>query len=832
MRDPRADTEVLPDPDRRAAEAKTLRDLEWDRLVAAVGSRCRGPLRETLESLPLAASADEARAWMAETEEALRARRDGEPVPLDGVREVRPSVARVSKLGVLDGPQLAALRSTLGAARVLRRYLAARKARFPRLSLRCALDPSLDALEEEIAACIEPGGTVADHASPELRRLRTEVANLRARIVARLEQMLLEHESVVQDRFLTQREGRYVIPVRTDAHDKIPGIVHGTSTSGATAFVEPRAVVEQQNRLTLALAEMEREEQRILAQLSDLVRERAPELSAALDALELADLRDASARLAEDLRAWPPEIVDEARVSLHDGRHPLLSLDGVTVVPNDVAIGAGRALVLSGPNAGGKTVALKLLGIVALMARAGLPAPAAEGAVVGFFDEVLSDVGDEQSMQRNLSTFSAHVRSMARILELAGPRSLVLLDEVATGTDPGEGAALACAIVDSLCRRGAAVAVTTHYEPLKAMALGDERFRNASVGFDVARMAPTFHVRMDVPGASSALAVAARFGLDPLVVERARTLLPEQARTFDALVRKLESEHDAVRGAREALESERRAVGEARERVEAELRKVKERDKTRLSTEGERLLALIRETRDEVRAARQAMRKSPTDAGLVEAAKAAVERAALLAAESGEIGSALAPERVEPAGQPPEPAALAPGQRVYVPRLKTEVEIVEGPSKGRVRVAAGAVKLWVEVDELRPGKGAAARAQPGGRGPRDARDEGEGREPEPRDARDAGPGPAEPPRRAIQTDANTLDLRGMRVDDAIALTESFLDRLYGASQHVGFIVHGVGTGALRDAVREYLRGASRYVRRFRGGTFDEGGDRMTVVEIS
>jgi len=819
-----------------SAEQKTLRDLEWDRLVSAVASRCRGPRSARMggeggEPLPLASSIAEARAWMAETEEALRARRDGEPLPLDGIRDVRAALARVTKLGVIEALELWSVKTTLGAARVLRKFLAQRKQRFPRLVIECALDPTLDALEEEIAACIEAGGTIADHASPELRRVRSEVAGLRARIVARLEQMLLEHEAVISDRFLTQRDGRYVIPVRTDAHEKIPGIVHGTSSSGATAFVEPRAIVEQQNRLTLAISEMHREEQRILAQLSDLVRERAPELGAALDALDLADLRDASARLADDLRAWPPEILEEPRIELHAGRHPLLTLDGVAVVPNDLEIGGGHALVLSGPNAGGKTVALKLLGMVALMARAGLPTPAQEGAKVGFFDAVLSDVGDEQSMQKNLSTFSAHVRSMARTLDLAGPRTLVLLDEVATGTDPGEGAALACAIVDSLCRRGAAVGVTTHYDPLKAMALSDTRFRNASVGFDVQTMSPTFHVRMDVPGASSALAVASRFGLDPLVIERARELLPEQARTFDALVRRLESEHDAVRATRDGMERERKQAADARDRIEAELEKLKQRDKTRLSLEGERLMALIRETRDEVRAARQSMRKSPTDAGLIEAAKAAVERAASLAAEGGEIGSAIAPERVEPPGHAPSPDELVVGQRLFVPRLKAEVEIVEGPSKGRVRVAAGAVKLWVELDELRPSREGARTNKDASRGAaretarEDARREEGPREGAPREA------PREPARRAIQTDANTLDLRGLRVDDAVTMTETFLDRLYGDSTPVGFIVHGVGTGALRDAVREYLKSATRYVRRFRPGSFEEGGDRMTVVEL-
>ena len=792
--------------------AKTLRDLEWDRLVAALASRCRGPLHDSLQAIPLASSLDEARMWMSETQEALVARRNGEPLPLHGIRDVRSALARATKLGVLSGFELAGIRSTLGSARVLRKFLSARKAHFVQLNRRCHLDPTLDGLEEEIGACIEPGGTIADHASPELRRLRTEVAHLRARIVQRLEQMLIEHEAVIQDRFLTLREGRYVIPVRTDAHERLPGIVHGTSSSGATAFIEPRAIVDSQNRLTLAVSEMEREEQRILAQLSDLVRERAPELAAALDALDLADLRDASARLADDLRAWPPELTEESCIEATSARHPLLALDGVAVVANDLSLRGGHALVISGPNAGGKTVALKLMGILALMARSGLPLPCAEGARIGYFEEIISDVGDEQSMQMNLSTFSAHVKSMARTLDLAGPRSLVLLDEVATGTDPAEGAALACAIVDSLARRGAAVAVTTHYEALKAMALSDDRFRNASVGFDIERMAPTFAVRMDVPGASSALAVAARFGLDPLVIERAREMLPEQVKNFDALVRKLESEHDAVHRVREALEQEKRLAAEVRERSEVELRKMRERDKQKLTTEGERLLVMIRETRDEVKAARQAMRKSPSDLAVLEAAKAAVERAQKLATGDSEIASALRPDLSQHAGTPLKEAELTIGQRVFIPRLKAEAEIIEGPQKDKVRVAAGAVKLWIDIEELRTKK--TPRVDDSKR-----RTKEEAIEPPPASGR------------GIRTESNSLDVRGMRVDDAIGMTESFLDRLYGSSERIGYLVHGVGTGALRDGLREFLRAAKRYVIRIRPGDFDEGGDRITVVEI-
>jgi DNA mismatch repair protein MutS2 len=278
---------------------KSLRDLEWGRIVDAVAERCAGPLGDRLEALPFASDVEGARLAMAETAEALGLRREGDPLPLSGIRDVRSSLDRVARSGALDGPSLRDVRLTLTAGRALRTFLARRKERCARLYAACPLDPTLDGLERELAAAIEPDGTVSDAASPELRRLRAEVGHLRARIIGRLEQILIEHRDVVQDRFHTVREGRYVVPMRTDAHDRIPGIVHGTSGSGATVFIEPRALVEQQNRLTLALGELEAEQARILAQLSELVGERLHELRAAVEALDHADLRSASARLEE-----------------------------------------------------------------------------------------------------------------------------------------------------------------------------------------------------------------------------------------------------------------------------------------------------------------------------------------------------------------------------------------------------------------------------------------------------------------------------------------------------------------------------------------------------
>ncbi len=785
-----------------SAFERTLRDLSFRTIVEAVAERCVGPLGITLAAtgLPFARTPDEARALMEETAEAMAARREGDATPLEGLRDARPSLLRVTKGGVLSGPALADVLSVLGAARALRRFLAKRKNTMPRLFAACALDPGLDVLHDEIGAAVDPSGTLHDGASPALKKLRSEIATLRARITSRLEEMLVAHSDVVSDRFVTERDGRYVLPMRSDAHDKIPGIVHGTSQSGATVFVEPRALVESQNRLTLARSEMEIEELRILTSLSELVLERAAELGAALDALDRADLRDACGRLALDLRAVVPELLEGASIDAKGARHPLLVLEGRAVVANDLALSAGHGLVLSGPNAGGKTIALKLLGLFALMARSGLPVPASEGARVGFFEPILSDVGDEQSIEKSLSTFSAHVRSLARILERTGPRALVLLDEVATGTDPGEGAALASAVVTTALDRGAAIAVTTHYEALKALALTDARLTNGSVGFDVEKMAPTFELRLGAPGASSALQVARRFGLDADVIARAEALVPEHARAFDRLVHRLEADLDAARREREAAVAMRAEAERARAAADAELRALRERERTKLGREAEKLVTLLKETREEVRAARAAMRGSAGDAALVEAARHAIERAQKRL--DAEVGDALKAEPAEERGVRVDDKTLAIGDRVWVPRLRAEVDVIELPARGRVRVQSGAVKLTIDVADLRKPEA-----------PKEVR----------------APDPARLPDTSVRA-AETLDLRGLRVDEALALTETFLDRAYGEERKYATLLHGVGSGALRDALRAHLKsGLTRWVRSFRPGTIEEGGDRVTIV---
>jgi DNA mismatch repair protein MutS2 len=779
---------------------RALDDLEWARLERAVLDRCRGPLREN-GSVPLATTFEGAETALAETREAMELDAAGSPLIVDGVSDVSQTIARLSRMGSLDGPGLVQIKRTLSAARALRQFLARHKAFCPRLHAACALDPTLDAILDELGRHLDEDGTLHDHASAELRRLRTETANLRARLHARLEEILVRRADILQDSFHTVREGRYVVPVRRDAHERFEGIVHGASSSGATLFVEPQELVAQGNRLKVAQAEQEREEARILAELSDRVRDVLPALEAAVDALDLADLRQAAARFGVELKGRVLSLDREPVLDLKAAKHPLLLLEGGTVVGNDIVAVAGRALILSGPNAGGKTVALTTLGLAALMMRAGLPIPCADGSRAGFFHEVLTDVGDSQSLVKNLSTFSAHMKNVASIISRSKRGSLVLLDELAGGTDPHEGAALAAAIVDALCASGAATAVTTHYESLKAMGVTDARTRNASVGFDVQTMRPSFELTLDVPGSSSALSVAARFGIPTAVIERAERALPEESRTFEALVAELSEARAEHQRRAAALEEERRVHRKAREDLERELEKLRRREEKQLSEEGARLTKQMRDARAELRAARREIRRATTEAA------AEATRKKLDAIEKST--AAIAAERPPPAAPAGDseamgaPASLTVGDRVYVERLRAEAQIIEGPTRGEVRVAAGALKLWVPVAECRaprPDVPAPRRAAPR-----------RGRSPEPAD--------------------ETVDVRGMRAEDAIGCVESFLDRAYGASLGQVTIVHGIGEGALMHAVREHLAKHSAYARSHRPGTREEGGDRVTVVEL-
>jgi len=819
-------TETLRDP----CPDKTRTDLEYDRVLVALAERCVSAMGQSLaRDLPFGTTTAECRLLLEEAREATELLENAEPLPVVGLGDVSGAIGRVGAAGVLAPAEIRELGKALEAARALRRFLGARRSRVPALHAACSTDPTLDALADELASAFDPDGTLSDRASPRLKELRSEFSAARQRMLARLDDLMTRYEGILQDRFVTEREGRYVVPVRSDAHERFPGIVHATSASGATLFVEPRAVIPMGNRLKVLEAEVQREEQAIYAKLSDRIGDSLPSVFAAIDALARADVRAATARLALELRLAFPRVTDEARVDLHQARHPLLLLDTIrertegspdrgvqwdAVVPSDLSIASRRAMVVSGPNAGGKTVALKTMGLIALMTRAGLPVPCAEGSVVGIFEVVLTDVGDDQSLTKSLSTFSAHVRNLARILDETQPGALVLLDELAGGTDPREGEALAAGMLDSLTARGGAVVVTTHYEGLKALALADERFENASMGFNLATMSPTFRLAQGVPGSSSALAVARTFGLPSTVIERAERFLSREDVHFETVVKKLNDERAALEIARADAERREKEAESLRRELAGELRAAKEREQRHVSKEAESLLGAVRRAREELREAQAKLRAKKLDAAAVKEAQVAIDRVAAQVA----VGGALDPTMLTSAAPAPMPVPgdgppLKKGARVWVARVRAEADVLEVLPGGAVRVQAGPMKLVVDPSEVRavmPAESesrrkAAAPAKPGG-------------DPQGLEV-------------AVQTTDNTCDLRGLRTDDALSMAVSFLDRSINDERRVCFLVHGHGTGALKEAIRRELK-ASPYVRYFRAGNPGEGGDGVTIAWLS
>ena len=520
---------------------------------------------------------DEVRAGLRETREARWARAgEGEP-PWQGLVDIRAALAEAAPDGAtLDGLALAAIGGTLGAVERLTAYGARIATGAPTLGARLRELPRCRQLAATLACALDPDGRLRDEASPRLHAIRRQLQRLRTTLQARLETLLLDPTlaAALQDRYVTVRNGRYVVPVRDEARRTLRGIVHDRSASGATLFVEPEAVIELNNQLTQRTLEEREEERRLLSELTREVRAHLAQLDALVDGLGALDLAFARAALAERLHASEPDVADGGDVLLRGTRHPLLVAQrwqgGPPIVPMDLVLPAERpGLLITGPNAGGKTVALQTVGLLALMAQAGCHIPAEAGSRLPCFDQVLAVIGDEQSLAQDLSTFSSFVQQARELLETATARSLVLLDELGASTDPAEGAALGAALVEALLDRGARVVATTHLEPLKVFAETEPRCQNASVAFDAERLEPRFRIEYGQPGPSYALTIGERLGLPAPVITRARAHLGEERRRLEDLLARLrarerEAEARTAEAARREAEA-RQAVAEARE---------------------------------------------------------------------------------------------------------------------------------------------------------------------------------------------------------------------------------------------------------------------------
>jgi DNA mismatch repair protein MutS2 len=800
--------------------SKTLEDLGWGQLVEHLSQRAhteRGAA--ALRALEFCATAEEARARGVEIHEARRLTAAEAPLAFGGIRNVLEVVLRADKGGILEASELLAVAETAQGCARLRRHVRRHADVAPHLAAIAERIEDLGHVYHPILESFDDEGVLVDHASDDLGALRRRARKLEAELDRRAEALVSSSrlEPYVQDTYFTQRDDRYVLPIKVESRFFVKGIVHGTSQSGQTLFLEPEELVDLNNSLKLAECEVEEEERRILALLTGYVAEEREAFSRALEATTKLDQVAAGARLADDIEANPPVIAEEEEgFELRQVRHPLMLLAGRPCVANDIAIAPRSALILSGPNAGGKTVALKTVGLTALMTRAGLHVAADSGSRVPWFDSVESDIGDSQSLEKDLSTFSAHLLQLNRVLKSADASTLVLIDEIAVGTEPEQGAALAEAVLETLVERGVPTLVTTHYERLKALAAADARFANASVGFDLDEMKPTFRLHLGIPGSSGALQVARRLGLEAEVAARAEALLGEGRASVEDLLSTLADQRHKLEETCARAESDREAARTALRAAEAERRAAKaERKRAHRDMHGEAVAAL-RRARAELDSARVAVKRRRKDGEQLRATGKEVDRLA------GEIAE-HAPEGPPPPGLPARAEDLTPGTAVFVTSLGGRGHVVAAPARGKVTVQVGRARATASLTEVRldpsaPSRPAQARKQ---------RQEPRGKAAERRRgvalvrADDEGRAPA-------RTRDTTLDLRGERVDAALAALERYIDESLLVVRDVVFVIHGHGTGALRNAVREHVQQHAA-VEKWRAGKPTEGGDGITVL---
>jgi len=776
--------------------------------------------REAALALRPAASRTEAAQRQALGAEARRLRAGRPNLGLAGAHDVRPHAEKAALHGVLEPAELLEIHSTLVAVRTLRGNIGRLAQQYPLLAdlTRRMYDPAR--LVNEIVRCISPRGEIADTASPALAAVRREARIVHDRLQGRLQEILTNAvaRGVAQEALITERDGRYVIPIKADFRGQLRGIVHDVSGSGATLWVEPLGVVDLGNQYRELRLEEQREAQRVLRQLSELVADVSGQIETNVELLAELDVVLAAARLGELLKAHdlPQEgetqswLVDApAELRLLQARHPLLQ--GEIVPITLYAGGAFRVLMITGPNTGGKTVALKTAGLLALMALAGLPIPASEGSSVPAFDAIYADIGDEQSIEQSLSTFSSHMRNIVGVLERAGPRSLVLLDELGAGTDPEEGAALARAIVQRLLQQGCTVIATTHHGELKVFAHETPGVMNASVEFDAETLAPTYRLAVGLPGRSNAIAIAARLGMPRDVLEQARQAAgPEQERVGDLLA-DLQRERDRASAARLAVEQAAAEAEALRSRyagelAELDLERAALRDAARSEAEQE-LASLRTEMRETSRRLQRAVRTerpaaaaaAATAADLAEAEATATEVRARLDHLRGRE-----PERRQP--PPAAPAAIRPGDRVTVRGLDQTGEALSAPDdRGEFDIQLGALRMRIKQDQVeRVAQAAAASA--------------------------SRPIPITLPPRP-DSPGLELEVRGHRAEEAIPRIEEYLQSAYLAGLPFVRIIHGKGTGALRRVVREALA-SSPLVSDFEPAESRAGGEGVTIAHLA
>ncbi|MDF0651719.1 MAG: endonuclease MutS2 [Nitrospira sp.] len=792
--------------------------LEWPRLLDLLAQHAQSAIGAAqCRSLSLSSDLEDARLRQQETTEMVALLEGSDPMPLLTFPDIREHLTRSRKGGALEAGELRDCAVVLALMAEVERYAQAHKAETQALVR--VLSPlhnthSLRGILRAIEGVIQSDGSMKDTASPELRRLTHQAQGLKQEMRQHLEQILhsKRYEDVLQESYFAQREGRYVVPVKADMRGRIPGIVHDVSASRATVFLEPRELVELNNSIKVADLEIEREVQRILRELTALVASNADTIEQGIEVLAECDVIQARAELSRRLKCSSVLLNQDGRILLKQARHPLLLIAKDQVVANDIHMDETiRVLVISGPNTGGKTVTLKIVGLFALMVRGGLHLPCAPESEMAVFTDLYADIGDAQDLSRDLSSFSAHMTRMIHLLseraarptsnDCSAPRSLVLLDEPVASTDPQEGAALAEALLCRLAELNMKVVATTHYGALKELAQTTSGFANASVEFDVKQLAPTYRLFIGIPGGSSALEIAGRLGMDESILGDARKRLRHDGRRFDELMADLQrkqrqliedtemaqrARHDAEQAAREA-QALRGQLQEAEQDARRGIKK-------KIGEQFQRARAEVQATVDSLKREQKLIKAKETKQRLHEL-------------------EAQTRQELVPADKPIPLEQLRIGDAVEIVGLGMMGSLLEMPQgKKRVRVKVGEGEILAAVSNL----------------------VGVVREPDATVERPTSP--SSNPRRVSASNGLGLDeqavvdVRGQAADEALDQVVAALDRATLSGAPYLRIIHGHGTGRLKSVLRKYLK-ESPYVADFRPGDRAEGGDGVTVAKL-
>lgn len=804
-------------------QSETLELLEWHRLCQHLATFAATKLGAIASrSMPIPHSQTESEYLVAQTKEVYELEnRLITGLSFEGIQDIGDSIERAELQGILSGEELLAIATTLSGTRNLRRVID-NQPDFTILNDLVADLRTYPELEQEIHRCIDERFQVTDRASQKLGDIRTELRKIRSQITQKLQNILQVKYACVQEQLITQRGDRYVIPVKAPQKDAIPGIVHDTSTSGATLYIEPNSIVPWGNQLRQTIRKEQAEEEAIRRNLTIQVAAVKPDLERLLAIATTLDLATARSRYSFWLGANPPRFInreDKEMITLRHLRHPLLEWQhqheqGQAVIPVDLLIQPQiRVVTITGPNTGGKTVSLKTLALAALMAKVGLFVPAREPVEIPWFDQVLADIGDEQSLQQSLSTFSGHIRRISRILSALGDRetggegeegsmfsspssqSLVLLDEVGAGTDPAEGSALAIALLHYLADNAQLTIATTHFGELKALKYEDERFENASVEFDDSTLSPTYRLLWGIPGRSNALAIALRLGLKPEVVERAKTQVGEATDEVNQVIAGLE----AQRRRQETKAAEAQSLLQQAERlykeVSAKSTALQEREQSLRASQEVAVQQAIANAKGEIASVIRRLQKgTPTAQDAQEATNAL-----------NQVG-----EKYQTAQQAKPKAGFMPkvGDRVRIPKLGQTADVLTAPdADGELNVRFGIMKMKVLLSDIESldGKKPEAIVKPAPK-----------------------PATVTPPQNVpvIRTSQNTVDLRGKRVSDS----ELILDKAISEAIGPIWIIHGHGTGKLRQGVHAFLHQHPR-VKRYEAAEQPDGGSGVTVAYV-